>query len=71
MLQSAVCIKSNRNHFAKTGEHEATETELKDFAKHVKDNAWENKGTSSAQLKTGWECTGDDLTKAAGFVAAF
>ena len=71
MLQTAICIKSNKNHFASHYENEATWSELKDFANHVKANAWDNAGTSSAKLKSSWECTGDDLTKAAGFVAAF
>lgn len=70
VLQTAMCIKSDKNHFASIREEDATDSELKDFADYVKANAWDNAGTSTAKLKTGWGCSGDDLKKAQAFVSA-
>ena len=66
-----MCIKSDKDHFASTKETLATKAELKDFADHVKSNAWDNAGTSSAKLKSAWECTGDDMKRSAAFIAGF
>ena len=71
VLQSAMCIKSNKHHFTSTKEQHATAAQLSDFAKHVKAHAWQNAGTSSAKLKSGWECSGNDMRRAAAFIAAF
>ena len=70
MLQSAMCIASDRNHFASDKEQDATANELKDFANYVKNNAWQNKGKPNAKLKEGWNCQNWDMIRAASFIAA-
>ena len=75
LLQTAICIKSDKDHFANIEEKKATEDELIDFAKYVKQNAWQNAGEHTAKLKTSphdWNCqSNEDKGAAASFVAAF
>merc|ERR1712086_478185 len=66
-FKTAMCIKSNKKHFKSKREEEATLSELKGFADYVKANAWDNAGTSTAKLKTGWGCHTADQKKAQDF----
>ena len=75
LLQTAICIRSDKDHFASDAEKKATVEELEEFAKYVKANAWQNAGKSTAKLKTSphdWNCQSNkDKGAAASFVAAF
>jgi len=74
-FKTAICIRSDKDHFAHPSELEATDDELREFALYVRDNAWENAGQSNAKLKTSphdWNCqSNEDKGAAASFVAAF
>jgi len=71
VFKTAVCFKADKIMFKSNTEQNATDTELSNFAKYVRDNAWIDAGTANATVNASWMCTGEDATLAQGWIKAF
>ena len=61
VFRTGYCIKVRNNYkFASAKEKEATDSELKKFAKHVESKAFKNSGKHYAELKSGYKCDEDN-----------
>jgi len=71
VFKTVVCAKCDQDIFAQTKSNAVTDVELQAWATCIKEKAWDNAGTSTAQLKPGYRCDAPDQAIADMWTKAF